>query len=734
MSTKQLNFHIAGMHCASCASNIQRTLSKTKGVAKASVNYGNEQANLELDGADFKQVAQVVKKMGYTAILAEDDQADVAEELREKEIANLKFTLTWSAILSLVLLVISMLPVPDVFKNPYLMLLLSTPVQFVAGRRFYQGALSALRNKSSNMDTLVALGTSVAYFYSLAVILLPNFFKANNLEAHLYFETAAVIITFILLGKYLELNAKKNSSSAIKKLLGLQSKTATLWKNGSWQEVGISEVQAGDRLLVKPGEKVPVDSVIAKGSASLDESMLTGESVAVLKKTGDKVYAATINYDGSLEIIAKKVGQQTMLAQIIRLVKNAQGSKPDVQKLVDRISQIFVPVILLLATVTFIAWLFFDRNIALISLINILIIACPCALGLATPISLVVSVGKGAGKGILIKDAQALEISNQIKAIIFDKTGTLTIGQPEVQEFKIYGHKQANFVWNLVKTAETLSAHPLAKALVNYASKNVKQEPPITLQNFVSHAGAGIEAKYKKETLLIGTEALLTQNKIKLDQEMQELAKKWRQQAYSLVFVALGKQVLSIIAIADQERSNSLSTIQRLQSMGIKTIMLTGDNKQSAQNIAKKLQIDEVIAEVLPAQKEAVIKEMKAKYGVVAMVGDGINDAPALSSADVGIAMGNGTDVAIEAAGVTLLHSNIALVPQAIHLSQLTFQNIRQNLFWAFAYNIVLIPVAMGVFYPQFNLLLNPMLAGLAMAFSSVTVVANALRLKGQKL
>jgi heavy metal translocating P-type ATPase len=416
------------------------------------------------------------------------------------------------------------------------------------------------------------------------------------------------------------------------------------------------------------------------------------------------------------------------------LVKNAQGSKPNVQKLVDRISQVFVPIILVLAVITFVVWFFFDRNIALISLINILIIACPCALGLATPISLVVSVGKGANSGILVKDAQALEISNQIKAIIFDKTGTLTVGQPEVQEFKIFNHKQPSFIWNLVKTAETLSAHPLAKALVNYATKNIEQESAITLQNFVSHAGAGIEAKYKKETLLIGTEALLIKNKIKLDEKMQELAKKWRQKAYSLVFVALGGQVLNIIAIADKERANSLATIQRLQAMGIKTIMLTGDNKQSAQNIAKKLQIDEVIAEVLPAQKEAVIKEMKAKYGVVAMVGDGINDAPALSSADVGIAMGNGTDVAIEAAGITLLHSDIALVPQAIHLSQLTFQNIRQNLFWAFAYNIVLIPVAMGVFYPQFNLLLNPMLAGLAMAFSSVTVVANALRLKGQKL
>lgn len=734
MSKGQLNFHIAGMHCASCASNIERALSKTAGVSKANVNYGNEQASLELDGASFKQIAKVVEKMGYTAILAEDDQSDVAESLREKEIAKLKLTLSWSTVLSLLLVIFSMLPVPELFKNPYLLLILSTPVQLLAGRRFYQGAWSALKNKSSNMDTLVSLGTSVAYFYSLAVIFLPEFFQANNLEAHLYFETAAVIITFILLGKYLELNAKKNSSSAIKKLLSLQSKTATLWQNGSWQEVSIDQVQAGDRLLVKPGEKIPVDSIIAKGSANLDESMLTGESVAVSKQSGDKVYAATINYDGSLEIIAKKVGQQTMLAQIIRLVKNAQGSKPNVQKLVDRISQIFVPVILVLAILTFIVWFFFDRNIALISLINILIIACPCALGLATPISLVVSVGKGASKGILVKDAQALEISNQIKAVIFDKTGTLTIGQPEVQDFKIFNHKQPHFIWNLIKAAETLSAHPLAKALVNYANANTKEESLITLQNFTSHSGAGIEARYKKETLLIGTESLLEKNKIKLNAEMQELAKKWRQKSYSLVFVSLGKQLVAIIAIADQERSNSLATIQRLQSMGIKTIMLTGDNRQSAQNIARKLQIDEVIAQVLPAQKEAVIKEMKSKYGVVAMVGDGINDAPALSSADVGIAMGNGTDVAIEAAGVTLLHSDIALVPQAIRLSQLTFHNIRQNLFWAFAYNIVLIPVAMGVFYPSFNLLLNPMLAGLAMAFSSVTVVANALRLKGQNL
>ncbi len=731
---KQLNFHVAGMHCASCAQNIERALGKTAGISKASVNYGNEQASIELVGADFTQVATVIQKLGYRAILQEDDQADVAENLREQELEKLKKTLLVSLVLSGLLVIFSMLPVPEFFKNPYFLLALSTPVQFFAGRRFYQGAWSALQNKSSNMDTLVALGSSVAYFYSLSVVLAPGFFLQNNLDAHLYFETAAVIITFILLGKYLELKAKKNSSSAIKKLLGLQSKTATLWREGGWQEVDIDQVRVGDRLLVKPGEKIPVDSIIDQGSASLDESMLTGESDSVHKKTGDKVFAATINQDGSLEIIAKKVGQQTMLAQIIRLVKNAQGSKPNIQKLVDRIAQIFVPIILVLAVLTFITWLYFDRSIALISLINILIIACPCALGLATPISLVVGVDKGAGQGILVKDAHALEISSQVKAMIFDKTGTLTVGRPEVQEFKTYGHKTQNFILSLVQTAETLSAHPLAKALVSFAQKNLEQNTSVTLSNFLSHPGMGVSATYQKAKLLIGTQALLEQNKISLDESMQQLAKKWRQQAYSLVFVAYQKEILAIFAVADALRPNSLATIQKLHSMGIKTIILTGDNQQSANNIAKKLEIDEVIAEVLPDQKEAVIREMKAKYKVVAMVGDGINDAPALSSADVGIAMGGGTDVAIEAAAITLLHSDISLVPQALHLSKLTIANIRQNLFWAFAYNVILIPVAMGVLYPSFNLLLNPMLAGLAMAFSSVTVVSNALRLKGQKL
>lgn len=735
MSKTQLNFHVAGMHCASCASNIEHALNKVDGITQAKVNYGNEQANVESVNVPFEQIAKVIKRLGYTAILENNEQSDVAEAMREKELTQLKLTLIISASLSLVLVALSMLPfVPDFLKNPYLLLAISTPVQFWAGRRFYHGAFSALKNKSSNMDTLVALGSSVAYFYSLATIFIPEFFSKNNLEAHLYFESSAVIITFILLGKYLELSAKKNSSSAIKKLLGLQSKTATLWKDGAWQNVDIAVVKMGDRLLVKPGEKIPVDSVIDKGSANIDESMLTGENIAVFKKAGNKIYAATINHDGSLEIIAKKIGEQTMLAQIIRLVKNAQGSKPNVQKLVDQIAQIFVPVILILAGLTFVTWLYFDPSIALISFINVLIIACPCSLGLATPISLIVSIGKGALNGILIKDAQALEISNKIKAVIFDKTGTLTMGKPKVQEFKIFGQKTNDFILSLVQAAETLSAHPLANALVDYCENNLDEKMLITLTDFKNHSGSGITAIYKKQKVLIGTEALLSEAKIEPSEQINQLAKNWRQQAYSLVFVAYHQEILAIFAIADTIRANSLVTIQKLQSMRIKTIMLTGDNEQSAKNIASQLQIDKVIAQVLPAQKEAIVKKLREKYKIVAMVGDGINDAPALSNADVGIAMGNGTDIAIEAAGITLLHSDISLVPKAIRLSQLTFNNIRENLFWAFAYNIILIPVAMGALYPRFNLLLNPMLAGLAMAFSSITVVSNALRLKGQKL
>jgi len=735
MSKQTLSFHISGMHCASCASITTRKLSKTVGVFEANVNYANEQATVVFDEkkVSSNDLASVVKSLGYVAHLEASE--DVQEQERTKELTSLKNKLIVSGGLATVLLA-GMFPfLPLIFYNPWFQWLLATPVQFWVGSRFYRGAWSSLKNKTTNMDTLVVLGTSVAYFYSVVVTIFGGWFMSHGLDTHVYFEAAAAIITFILLGKYLEISAKAKTSTAIKELLNLQAKTAWLKKGNDWYEVPIEQVKVGDILLVKPGQKVPVDGLIIKGETSLDESMVTGESMPVSKNIGDGVVGATINQSGSIEIKATKVGSETMLASIIRLVKEAQGSRPQIQALVDKISSYFVPVVILLAVLTLILWLVFGPEpkvlFALVSMINVLIIACPCALGLATPTSLMVGIGKGAKLGVLVKDAQALEIANKVSTVVFDKTGTLTEGKPQVQSV-YFATTDKKTVLAMIKKVEELSHHPLAIALTEYANQQLKKSSVKVAEvtDFKDISGKGVVAKIVNKEIVVGNEKLLTDLKIKLTVSEQQEADSIKASGQTLVLVSLANKVVAIIGVADKEKSAAASVIKTLKLANIKTVMLTGDNQKTAEIIADKIGIDEVVAEVLPKDKEQVIRQLRKEHGVVAMVGDGINDAPALAVADIGIAMGSGTDVAIESAGITLLRSDISLVPLAIKLSKATMKNIKQNLFWAFGYNVLLIPVAMGVLYLPFGLLLNPMMAGAAMAFSSVSVVANALRLR----
>ncbi|GIK83984.1 MAG: copper-translocating P-type ATPase [Patescibacteria group bacterium] len=749
-SDKIISFHISGMHCASCATNVQRKLSKSKGVVNAQVNYANEQATVEIDEQmfDAQAAASAVKDLGYTAHIGMHDHSDLSEKEREQELKSLKTKLIVSGILTTLLLIGAMVPfAPEILMSSLVMLILATPVQFWVGKRYYQSAWSALINKTTNMDTLIALGTSVAYFYSLAVVVIqyvfgPEYFMKFGVEDHVYFEVASTIITLILLGKYLEIRAKGQTSQALKKLIGLQAKTAHLVESsGKIVEVAIEKVQVGDVLQVKPGEKVPVDGQIVSGESSVDESMVTGESLPVAKKVGDTVIGATINATGSFQMKAKKVGSETMLSNIIELVKQAQGSRPPIQKLVDQVSSVFVPAVILLSILTFVIWYFLGPEPvlvrSLVSMISVLIIACPCALGLATPTSLMVGVGKGAQNGILIKNAEALEVANKVTTVLFDKTGTITKGKPEVQSITFVGKiskEDQTHLESVIYEVEKLSHHPLAGAVVNYFDVQNRTSSKIEIEKFEDVSGKGVKAIVKKKELLIGTEAFLKLHNITITQAVNEQVSQLQQKGQTVSYVAYGGEVVSYIAIADSIKESAKEVVAGLKKMGITSIMVTGDNQKTAQSIASQAGIEKVFAQVLPEEKEKRVAQLRQQKEVVAFVGDGINDAPALAAADVGIAMGGGTDVAIESAGITLLRSDVSLVPASIRLSKETMKNIRQNLVWAFGYNVVLIPVAMGVLYPLWGIQLNPILASAAMALSSVSVVANSLRLKKVKL
>lgn len=728
---EQLKLDITGMTCAACSTRIEKVLNKMDSV-EANVNLAMESAAISFDSelVSINDIITKIEKLGYEA--KEKVHRDTKQQYKEEEIKQKKRIFLLSVILSIPLLYTMLahlpvelgLPMPHLLMNPWFQLLLATPVQFYIGGQFYIGAFKALKNKSANMDVLVSLGTSAAYFYSLAeglkTIANPNYMP------HLYFETSAVLITLILLGKLFETMAKGKTTIAISKLLSLQAKEATVLREGKELQIPIEEVKVSDYLLVKPGEKIPVDGMITLGQSSVDESMITGESIPVEKSVGDSVIGSTINKNGTLTIKAIKVGKDTALAGIIKVVEEAQGSKAPIQRVADTISGYFVPVVVAISLLTFLIWYFLvnpgDFPSALETAIAVLVIACPCALGLATPTSIMVGTGKGAEMGILFKGGEHLETAHKINAIVLDKTGTITKGQPIVTDFIAYQEEKK--VLQYLVSAEKSSEHPLAEAIVKYGVE--KRSSTLPVKRFKAVPGYGIEANIGDDEIFVGTRKLMTLKNIPSLTGEQDLAR-LENEGKTAMFIAINSNIMGVVAVADTVKETAKSAVQQLNQLGIKVFMLTGDNERTAKAIANQVGITNVIAEVLPEEKANHVKELQLQGLKVAMVGDGINDAPALVVADIGIAIGTGTDVAIEAADITILGGELTLIPKAIALSKKTMQNIRQNLFWALVYNSGGIPIAaLG--------LLAPWVAGAAMAFSSVSVVSNSLRLKRVKI
>jgi P-type Cu+ transporter len=717
---------VFGMTCAACSNRIEKVLNKQQGVKLATVNLTTESAAIEYNPGmiDVKDLIEKIQKLGYDA--KPKAEAEEKQTYKEKELQSKKAKLIISALLSAPLLVTMLvhlfgMNVPAIFMNPWFQFALATPVQFIIGWQFYEGAYKNLRNGGANMDVLVALGTSAAYFYSLYEAL-KTIGNAHYMP-HLYFETSAVLITLILFGKFLEARAKSHTTNAISELLNLQAKEARVIRDGNEVMIPVEDVVVGDRVLVKPGEKIPVDGIVVKGRTSVDESMLTGESIPIEKDPGAKLIGSTINKNGAIEMEATKVGKDTALASIIKVVEEAQGSKAPIQRLADVISGYFVPIVIGIAILTFIIWISFVEpgqfEPALVSAIAVLVIACPCALGLATPTSIMVGTGRAAESGILFKGGEHLERTHQIEAIVLDKTGTITKGKPEVTDFT--GDDEA---LQLLASAEKGSEHPLAEAIVAYATENDIEF--LEVDDFRAIPGHGIETRISGKHILVGNRKLMMDHLIITTGSEEQLVQ-YETQGKTAMLIAIDGEYRGMIAVADTIKETAPEAIKQLKEMGIEVIMLTGDNERTAQAIAKQVGIDQVIAQVLPEEKADKVKELQAKGKKVAMVGDGVNDAPALVTADIGIAIGTGTEVAIEAADLTILGGELLLIPKAIKISHQTIKNIRQNLFWAFGYNVAGIPVAaIG--------LLAPWIAGAAMALSSVSVVSNSLRLKRVKL
>ncbi|MHB8883189.1 MAG: heavy metal translocating P-type ATPase [Thermodesulfovibrionales bacterium] len=742
VAVSNIDLPIKGMSCAACVANVENTLKSLDGVLSASVNFATEKASLEyLPGQvglrDFKKV---IKEAGYEVVEAEKGEDIVQKEQQEREAAyrQLRTKVIIGALLAAPLMLLMQwhhLGLSHIIDLPMqvnhiIQLLLAFPVQFWIGRQFYSGAIAAARHRTTNMNTLIAVGTSAAFGYSIVATFFPEVFAVKGYSAEVYFDTSATIIVLILLGRLFEARAKGQTSEAIKKLIGLQPKTARVVKGTDETDVPIEDVEIGDIIVVRPGEKVPVDGVIKDGHSSVDESMVTGESIPVEKNPGDQVIGATINKTGSFRFEALRVGRETMLAHIIEMVQTAQGSKPPIARLADLIASYFVPAVMGTATLTFIVWYLFGPEpsftYAILNFIAVLIIACPCSLGLATPTSIMVGTGKGAENGILIRSGGALETAHKVTTVVFDKTGTLTKGRPEVTDILARRMTEEEIIF-YAASAEKGSEHPLGEAIVKRAA-----DRGIRLQHaerFDSIPGHGIRAVIKGRTVLLGNEKLMLDEKININEAKFDAAR-LSGQGRTPMFLAVDGTAAGIIAVADTLKENSAAVVASLHKLGIEVVMITGDNKRTGEAIAQQAAIDRVFAEVLPGQKAEQVKALQAEGRVVAMVGDGINDAPALAQADVGIAIGTGTDVAMEASDITLIGGDIRGVVSAIALSKATMRNIKQNLFWAFAYNVILIPVAAGVLFPSFGILLNPMLAAGAMGFSSVTVVTNALRLK----
>ena len=727
-------YPVLGMSCASCAARVDKTLNGLPGVYQATVNYATAIAQVEYNPKVCSDaiLQSAVQDAGYDLLVdTGEDVTNKAEEIRLARYRKIKRRTVVALLLSLPIMIISMF-FEDISSLKYVLWILATPVVFGLGREFYINAWRQLKHGTSNMDTLVAVSTGIAYTFSVFNLLFPDFWLSRGIEPHIYFEAASVIIAFILLGRLLEERAKQNTSTAIKKLIGLQPKTVTIIVDSDERTVPITAVQKGDTILVKPGERIAVDGMVVTGESYVDESMLNGEPVPLHKQSGEKVFAGTINQKGTFRFIADKIGSDTMLAQIIRMVQDAQGSKAPVQKLVDRIARFFVPAIISISIIAFVAWIFLAPTNGftngLLAMVTVLIIACPCALGLATPTAIMVGIGKGAEKGILIKDAQSLEIAQKIDTIILDKTGTITAGHPVVVESlweNGFEHSR-----KILYSLEKLSEHPLSDAVVN----TLQNEKEISIDKFENVPGKGVKGVVGSQTYYVGNLSLLNDNHITIASHLQELANKWTQKAKTLVWFADSTQAIAAIALTDEIKQTSAEAISQLQKMGVEVYMLTGDNAISAQAISRKVGINHYKAGVLPNEKAQFIKELQANGKTVGMVGDGINDSAALAQADLSIAMGQGSDIAVDTAMATILSSDLLKIPETIRLSQLTIKTIYQNLFWAFIYNLIGIPIAAGIFYSVNGFLLNPMWASAAMAFSSVSVVLNSLRLKRKRI
>ncbi len=730
--TEKVTLSVSGMHCASCAANIEKSLKKLDGIASAGVNFASGEATVEFDVSriGLGDIRKAVEKLGYR--VSSERSADREKEEREREIRRLKRLLLLSIVFTVPVFIISMplmwmgITIP---YEEYVLLVLVTPVQFIAGYRFYKGALGSLRARTASMDTLVAIGTSAAYFYSVAVVAFPDIFGNGT-----YFETSAVLISFILFGRLLEAVTKGKTSESIKKLMGLQPKTATVVRNGRETEIPIDDVKAGDVLVVKPGQKIPVDGIVLDGSSSVDESMITGESIPSEKKKGDAVTGGTINKQGSFRFRATKVGKDTTLHQIISLVEDAQGSKAPIQRLADQVSAYFVPAVILIALLSFSLWYFALGQsfvFALTVFVAVIIIACPCALGLATPTAIMVGTGKGAENGILIKGAEALENAHRVTTVVFDKTGTLTNGMPEVTDVVAFGRSGESEVLKHAAIAEKRSEHPLAEAILSEARKRKLSVPAAS--KFEAVPGHGISCTYGGKRILLGNRRLMGKGNVRMSGEQEREVSKLESGGKTVMLLSVGGKLSGAIAVADTLKETSKEAVSTLRSMGKEVVMITGDNERTAKAIAGQLGIERVLAGVLPGGKENEITKLQEEGKVVAMVGDGINDAPALAKADIGIAIGAGSDIALETGQIVLVKNDPRDAAAAIHLSNYTIKKIRQNLFWAFFYNSIGIPVAAGILYPFTGFLLNPMIAGGAMALSSVSVVSNSLLMKRYK-
>jgi len=774
-----LTLKLRGMSCAACANNVEKAIRSVRGVIDCNVNFGAEQAAINYDRSltNLEQIQSAIAAAGYSSyslseeILSQEDDAEIATRQAKQRELFLKVTV--GGVISSFLFLGSLpmmtglnLPfIPSFLENPWLQLVLTTPVMFWCGGSFYRNGWKAFKRHTATMDTLIALGTSAAYLYSLFITVFPGFFIAQGLVPHVYYEVAAIVITLILLGRLLENRAKGQTSEAIRKLMGLQARDARVIRNGVEIDVPIAEVRINDVILVRPGEKIPVDGEVIAGVSTVDEAMVTGESLPVKKQPGDEVIGATINGAGAFQFRATRVGKDTFLAQIVKLVQQAQGSKAPIQRLADRVTGWFVPAVIAIAIATFIIWFSFTGNLTLATMttVGVLIIACPCALGLATPTSVMVGTGKGAENGILIKGADSLELAHKIQTIVLDKTGTLTVGKPTVTDFvTVNGTADGNElkVLQLAATVERNSEHPLASAVVRYAES--QEVSLVEANNFQTIAGSGVQAIVSDRLVQIGTQRWLTELGINTT-ALQQYKNAWEAAGKTVILIALDGEIEAVMGIADALKPSSAAVVKTLQKLGLEVVMLTGDNQKTAEAIAQQVGIKRVFAEVRPDRKAAIIQSLQQEMGlkraqgknspnsslltpnsslltpnsslltphsIVAMVGDGINDAPALAQADVGIAIGTGTDVAIAASDITLISGDLQGIVTAIQLSRATINNIRQNLFFAFIYNVIGIPIAAGILFPIFGWLLNPIIAGAAMALSSVSVVSNALRLR----